>query len=94
MTLVTAECLAGLGGAAVGQGRPGGAERGARLLGAAAAPLRAHWETLAPWARREHEQWLAAARAALGDAAFAAAFAAGQALPFAEAVALARAADA
>ena len=44
---------------------------------------------MTPWARQEYEQWLAAARAALGDAAFAAAFAAGQALPFAEAVALA-----
>ena len=37
-----AECLAGLGGAVVGQGRPGGAVRGVRLLGVAAAPLRAH----------------------------------------------------
>ncbi len=84
-----AECLAGLGGAAIGQGRPGGALRATRLLGAAAAPLRAHGDTMPPWARREHEQWMAAARAALGDATFAAAFAAGQALPFAEAILLA-----
>ena len=78
---------------AVGQGRSGGAERGARLLGAAAAPLLAQWHVLTPWARRDHEQWLAAARAALGDAAFAAAFAAGQALPFTEALALAQLPD-
>jgi predicted ATPase/transcriptional regulator with XRE-family HTH domain len=89
MTSGMAECLAGLGGAAVGQGQPGGAQRGARLRGAAAALLPSHGDTRPPWARREHEHWLAAARAALGDAAFAAAFTAGQALPFAEAVALA-----
>jgi predicted ATPase/transcriptional regulator with XRE-family HTH domain len=88
--LLTARCLAGLGAVAVGQGRPDGAAHGARLLGAAAAPLRAHGDALPPWARRDHEQWRAAARAALGDAAFAAAFAAGQALPLTEAVALAQ----
>jgi hypothetical protein len=49
---------------------------------------------MTPWARREYEQWLAAARAALGDGAFVATFAAGQALPLAEAGALALAADA
>ncbi len=83
-----AECLAGLGGAAVGQGWPGGAERGARLLGAAAALVLAHWAAMPPWARQEHEQWLAAARSALGEEAFDAAFTAGQALPLEEAIAL------
>ncbi len=39
--------------------------------------------------RREHEQWLAAARAVLGDDAFAMAFSAGQALSFEEAIVLA-----
>jgi predicted ATPase/transcriptional regulator with XRE-family HTH domain len=80
-------CLAGLGGAMIGPGTPGGMLRGARLLAAAEPLLRAHWETVAPWARGEHEGRLAAARAALGDAAFATAFAAGQALPLEEAVA-------
>jgi hypothetical protein len=89
MTLATAECLAGLGGAAVGQGRPAEVQRGVLLLGAAAAPLRAQWEALEPWSRRQYEQWLLDARAALDGAAFSAAFSAGEAMPFGKAVALA-----
>jgi predicted ATPase/transcriptional regulator with XRE-family HTH domain len=86
------QALAGLGGAAVGQGRSGGAAYGARLLGAAAAaPARTGGDGTAATSPRDPAQWVAAARAALGDAAFATAFAAGQALPLATAIALAMA---
>jgi hypothetical protein len=68
-------------------------ERAVQLFGAAAAL----WDRLglprAPEAREEHERQVAAARAALGAAAFAAAWAAGQRLSLEQAVATALAAD-
>jgi tetratricopeptide (TPR) repeat protein len=76
--------------------RPGAGrrmERAVRLFGAAAAL----WDRLglprAPEHREEHERQVAAARAALGEEAFAAAWAAGQRLSLEQAVAMALAAD-
>ena len=68
--------------------RPGAsAERAARLYGAAAALRERLGAAVVPWERPAHERDLAAVRAALGPAAFAAAWAAGAALPLEAAVA-------
>jgi hypothetical protein len=79
-----AHYLAGLGGTALGLGQP---ERAARLLGSAAARLRA--AAAAPWPvdRAEHDRHRAEARARLGEAAFAAAWADGWAMPAEQALA-------
>jgi hypothetical protein len=73
-----ADCFEALAMVAAGTGEP---ERAARLLGTAAALREAigapHWPVEEP----EYQAIAAATRAALGDAAFAAAWAAGRATP-------------
>jgi hypothetical protein len=66
-----------LAGAAFGQGRP---ERAARLFGAAAAVRERFGAPLPPLFRPPHDAAVAAVRAALGEPAFAAAWAAGHAM--------------
>jgi non-specific serine/threonine protein kinase len=78
-----ADALGGVAGASV-RGDP---ERAARLHGAAAALRDRLGATVAPWEQPAHERDLATVRAALTPEAFAAAQAAGAALPLAEAVA-------
>jgi predicted ATPase/DNA-binding XRE family transcriptional regulator len=85
-----AYCLAGSGWVAMGQGW---AERAARLLGAAKTPFDAAGDLLAPIDRAEFDRNVAAARAQLGDEAFAAAWQAGQAMTLEQAVAYALADD-
>lgn len=72
-----AECLEGLGWVVQVAGQP---ERAARLWGAVAALRQATGIPRSPFLVPLHRQAEEAARAALGDAAFAAAWAAGQAL--------------
>ena len=79
-------CLLGLGKLAGATGRPGAA---ARLLGAAEALREAGSFALTPDHREPHDRCVAVARAALGEAAFAAAWAAGRALPQEEVLAAA-----
>jgi predicted ATPase/DNA-binding SARP family transcriptional activator len=81
--------LAGLEGVARVAAACGEEERGVRLLGSAAAHRAALGAPLPPYLRRANEEALAAALAALGEAAFAAAWAAGQVLPLKEAVVVA-----
>jgi predicted ATPase/DNA-binding SARP family transcriptional activator len=81
-----AECLEGLAGVAAGQGRE---ERAARLLGAAEALRDAGGAVILPHRRPAFERLLADVRTALGEEAFAAAWAAGRALSLEEAIALA-----
>jgi hypothetical protein len=78
-----AECLEGLA-AVVGAGQ---SARAARLLGAADALRRVIATPLPPVERPSYEATVTATRVALGEAAFAAAWAAGQALTLEEAVA-------
>jgi predicted ATPase/transcriptional regulator with XRE-family HTH domain len=80
------DSLEGVAAAAHGEGQP---ERAAQLLGAAEAVREARGIPLVPVDRPSHDALLAAVRAALGDGAFATAWAEGRALPLAEAVALA-----
>jgi hypothetical protein len=78
------ESLESLATIALAEGEP---ERAARLL-AAAATLRSATRTpRLPQDRAQHEQDIANARSALGDDAFAAAWATGEAMPVAEAIA-------
>jgi hypothetical protein len=77
-------CLEGLARVAVAQGRMG---RAARLCGAAAALREDMGWPLPPVKRAEHERTVAAARGALGEEEFAAAWVRGHALPLEEAVA-------
>ncbi|HUS15226.1 MAG TPA: tetratricopeptide repeat protein, partial [Chloroflexia bacterium] len=77
-------CLAGLAGVAGAQGDAG---RGAKLLGAAAAALDAIGAHLQAADLTDYEHSEAVLRAALGEAAFAAAFATGRTLPPDEALA-------
>jgi hypothetical protein len=81
--------LASLEGLARVAAASGEEERGVRLLGSAAARREALEAPLSPHVRRGNEGTLAAARRTLGEAAFAAAWAAGQALSLDEAVAFA-----
>ena len=76
-------CLLGLGKLAGAAGR---SEAAARLLGAAEALREARGMSLPPGHVRPHDRCVARARAELGEAAFAAAWAAGRALPLAQAV--------
>jgi tetratricopeptide (TPR) repeat protein len=76
-------CLEGLARVAVAQGRM---ERAARLCGAAAALREDMGWPLPPAKRAEHERTMAAARGALGEEAFAAAWERGHALPLEEAI--------
>jgi predicted ATPase/DNA-binding CsgD family transcriptional regulator len=82
--LGVAECLEGLATVAAGSDQPA---RAVRLLGAAAGLREAIGAPLPPVERPSHEATTAAARDALGAAAFAATFAAGQALTPTRAVA-------
>jgi len=72
-----AECLAGLAGVAGAEAQP---ERAARLLGAAEALLEATGSQMVGVDRAEWDHNVAAARAQLDEAAFAAAWAAGRAM--------------
>jgi hypothetical protein len=65
------------------QGRP---ERAARLLGASAALRDDMGAPLAPTSRADHDHAANAARAALGEDAFAAAWAVGHAMSLEEAI--------
>ena len=77
-------CLAGLGSAAALDEE---SERAARLWGAAEGLRQSIGCRSAPAARATYERAMAVARAQLGDEAFAAAWAAGQALPLKQALA-------
>jgi predicted ATPase len=81
-----AENLEGLAAVAVAQAEP---ERAARLFGAEEALREAMGAPLPPADRAEHERSVAAVRAALGEEAVAAAWAAGRAMSLDEAIALA-----
>jgi predicted ATPase/class 3 adenylate cyclase len=81
-----AECLQGLAGVAEADGQP---ERAARLFGAAAALREAIGAPMAPADRAAYDRHVATVRAALGEAAFAAAWAAGQAMTLDRAIAAA-----
>jgi predicted ATPase len=76
-------CLEGLARVAVAQGRM---ERATRLCGAAAALREDTGWPLPPAKRTEHDRTVAAAREALGEEAFAAAWVRGHALPLEEAI--------
>ncbi len=82
--LGVAHCLQGM---AMVAGRRGDAGRSARLCGAAAALRAAIGAPHAPANRAAFERTTASARAALGDAAFTEAWAAGEALSLEEAIA-------
>jgi predicted ATPase/class 3 adenylate cyclase len=75
--------LVGMAGVEAEQGR---AERAARLLGAAAAALEAVRSSLPPFLQQEQNYTRAQTAATLGEGAFAAAWAAGRALPLEEAI--------
>ena len=81
-----AECLIGLAGVAAAEGRTADA---ARLFGAGEAALAALGSDIWPSNRADYERGVALAQEVLGPAAFAAARAAGRALPLEDAVALA-----
>jgi predicted ATPase/DNA-binding XRE family transcriptional regulator len=77
-------CLEGLARVAAMQGRP---ERAARLLGTAAARREEMSTSLSPISRADHGHAVEAAREALGEEAFAAAWAVGHAMPLDGAIA-------
>jgi tetratricopeptide (TPR) repeat protein len=79
-----AACLEGLGEVAIALGD---AERAARLLGAAAAVRESRNVPIPPIERADVESAVARAQTALGEAAFAAAWAEGQAIPMEQMVA-------
>jgi predicted ATPase/DNA-binding CsgD family transcriptional regulator len=79
-----ASCLAGLAGIAVLRGAP---ERAARLYGAADAARQTGGGVVEPTDRTVHDGGIADARAALGEDAYAAAWAAGRAQPTREMIA-------
>ncbi len=83
--------LDGVAGLAIAQGRP---ERAARLFGAAEALQEASGLLVEPAFSAAHERDVAAARAALGEEAFASGWAEGEALPMTEPIAEATAIDA
>ena len=89
--LFVADALDGVASVAAARGQ---AERAARLHGAAATLRERLGAAVAPWERPAYERDVAAVRAALGAEAFAAAWAAGAALPLEAAVAEALADDA
>ncbi len=78
--------LEGLSGVAEREGR---AERAARLLGAAAALREELGTPLSPIVQADHDHALNAARAALGEEAFEAAWTEGSEMTFEEAIAYA-----
>jgi Tetratricopeptide repeat len=73
-----AECLEGLAGVAVAQRQ---LERAAQLLGAAETLRQATGAPLSPGERARYDRVMSAVRAGLGEAAFAAAWATGKAMP-------------
>jgi hypothetical protein len=77
-------CLAGLAGVAAAARRP---ERAATLLGAAAALLGAGGLQMEPADQADYDRYATATRAILGEAPFAAAQAAGRAMPLEQVVA-------
>jgi predicted ATPase/DNA-binding XRE family transcriptional regulator len=77
-------CLVGMARVAAMQGQP---ERAARLLGASAAMREQIGAPLSPIAHADHDHAEEAARAALGEEAFATAWAVGHAMPLEEATA-------
>jgi predicted ATPase/DNA-binding SARP family transcriptional activator len=81
-----AECLEGFGAVAAGEGD---SERAAWLFGAAAALRESGGIPVPPVHRADLKHGIAAARVALGESAFAIAWAAGQALPLEQAIAAA-----
>ena len=85
-TRLSAEVLEGLAGVAAAQGQ---AHTAAQLLGATDTLRAATAAPVPPPRRADYDRTVAAARAALGEDAFAVAWAAGQALPLAQATALA-----
>jgi len=80
-------CAVGLEGLASAAGMAGQGERAARLLGAAATMRAALGAPQPPQERADTEEAVAATRATLGETAWAAAFAAGQALTLEQAIA-------
>jgi hypothetical protein len=82
----SASCLEGLAGVHGVGGEP---KRAARLLGAAEAVRTAINEPMPPGDRAEYERFVAAARAALDEKTFAAAWAEGRAMPLEQAIELA-----
>jgi hypothetical protein len=80
----TAECFEGLAAVVGGQGEP---ERAARLLGAAAALRESRNVPVPPVERTDLDRVTGSARSSLGEAAFGAAWAAGQALPLDQVIA-------
>ncbi|MFN8500068.1 MAG: tetratricopeptide repeat protein [Anaerolineae bacterium] len=78
--------LIGMAGVWLAKGR---AEPAARLLGATKEVSHPHWDSLFPFAYGEYDRYADGARAALSEAAFAAAFSAGQAMTLEQAVAYA-----
>ena len=85
-----AECLMGLAAVAATHGRqPEGTVRAARLLGAAEAQFEAIGAAMWPADRLEYERSVTAARAALSEEVFAAAWAEGRAMTLEQAVAYA-----
>jgi hypothetical protein len=84
------ECIEGPGWAAYSQGQATGDAasftRAARLLGAASASRESTGNPMAPVVRAANDRAIADTRAQLGDAAFAAAWDAGRALPLGQAV--------
>jgi non-specific serine/threonine protein kinase len=81
--LGVAECLERLAGVAGGQGRP---DRAVRLLGAAEAVRRSIGSPLPDADRSDYEGNVTAARAALGEEAFATGWAEGRAMTLEEAI--------
>ena len=82
--LDTASCLEGLAGVATACAQP---ERAARLFGVAAALRESVGLPLSPVLRADYEHEVFALRAEIGDEAFAAAWAAGQAMTLEQAIA-------
>ena len=83
LNVTTLRCLEGLARVAVAQGRM---ERAARFCGAAAVLREDRGWPLPPAKRAEHDRIVAAAREALGEEAFAAAWVRGHTLPLEEAI--------
>jgi predicted ATPase len=79
----------GLEGVAAAAGAQGQPERAALIFGAAEALREVLGAPLTPSDRAEYDRYVAAARAALDEAAFAAAWAEGRALPLDQAIAIA-----
>ena len=82
-----AECVMGLAAVALLQQQPAGAERAARLLGAAEMEFEAIGAVMWPADRLEYGRSVAAVRAASSEEGFAATWAEGRAMPLEQAIA-------